>query len=401
MKRLWKVIPPCMSDILGFEEVLNHTKGLGVIDDASNYKPLRHERSGDRGGFRKGGFHADVRVVSSEIQEADIITGTEKKVLDAFERGYGQYQPEFVLFTTAPCASMINTDLETVAEQVAEKYGVPAASVKLDGQKDYLYGISCTLEAMGRLLLEKRKKIDGTVNILGYNSVDWAKDDISQIETWLTEGGLHILSRWGVQESTENLKKASAAMVNLVVDVAGFRLARFMEREFGIPYVVGAPFGENQCNRLMDQLQVFEGRSEREAALQKACELSSGKENQPEVVVIGEQLEAEAIRMVLLEKGCRKVSVMSFYEMDKTIMSAGDKKLVSESELEEILENEELRLVIADEDYRSLCRRPVSWVSLPNLANQNPLQEAAKISMTGSKMNQWLDNSLARAGLTY
>lgn len=398
MKRLWKVIPPCMSDILGFEEVLNHTKGLGVIDDASNYKPLRHERSGEGGGFRKGGFHAGVRVISSDIQETDIITGTEKKVLDAFERGCEQYQPEFALFTTAPCASMINTDLEAVAEQVTETYGVPAASVKLDGQKDYLYGISCTLEAMGRLLLEKREKIDGTVNILGYNSVDWAKDSISEIETWLTGSGFRILSRWGVQESTENLRNASAAMVNLVVDVAGFRLARYMECEFGIPYVVGAPFGENQCNRLLYQLQTSEDRQVDKESMQTADDGSSA--GQPEAVVIGEQLEAEAIRMALLEKGCRHVSVMSFYEMDKTIMSAGDKKLVSESGLEDVLAGEELRLVIADGDYKSLCKHPVSWVPLPNLANQNPAEYTAKIPMIGAKMNQWLDGSLARAGFT-
>ncbi|MCD7843616.1 MAG: hypothetical protein LUG17_03200 [Clostridiales bacterium] len=39
MKRLWKVIPPCLSDLLGFQMVLTETEGMGLIDDPSRYKP--------------------------------------------------------------------------------------------------------------------------------------------------------------------------------------------------------------------------------------------------------------------------------------------------------------------------------------------------------------------------
>ena len=40
MKRLWKYIPPCLSDVLGFQAVMNETDGLGIIDDPGSYKPL-------------------------------------------------------------------------------------------------------------------------------------------------------------------------------------------------------------------------------------------------------------------------------------------------------------------------------------------------------------------------
>lgn len=391
MKRLWKVVPPCMSDILGFEEVLNHTDGIGIIDDAGHYKPLMHEHpeGGHGGGPREGGhgkkgFGGEVRVISSDISESDIITGTEKKLNAALKRGVEEYNPGFILITTAPCASMINTDIEAVAEQAAEKYRVPSAAVKLDGQRDYLYGISRTLEAMSKLLLKKAERTEATVNILGCNSIDWSKESIAETEKWIEENGFHVLSRWGIEEKTENLKKASSAALNLVVNAAGFNTARYMEREFGIPYVAGAPFGKGQCERLLNEMKrAAEGQVIKKAEQPEAVNA--------EVLVIGEQLEADAIRAALTEKGFGGVCVMSFYEMDKASMREGDKKLVSESDLEAALENDSLRLVIADSDYKPLCSRKIRWISLPNPANQSAGNRMPKFSQAGEKLDRWIE----------
>ncbi|MCD8189601.1 MAG: nitrogenase component 1 [Clostridiales bacterium] len=225
MKRLWKVIPPCLSDLLGFQMVLTETEGMGLIDDPSRYKPLRRDQTGRRGsrggrggghsdrGFRgqersrrgSGGVTAGSRVVHSDIRNEDIITGTERKVMAAFEAGAGQLSPTFVLLAYGPSASMISSDLEYAAEQIQEQSGIPTLSVKLDGEKDYLYGIGCTLEAMGKLLLSERRILPGTVNLLGANPVDWTQETAASVETLLTEAGWHILSRWGRKETTENL----------------------------------------------------------------------------------------------------------------------------------------------------------------------------------------------------
>ena len=115
MKRLWKYIPPCLSDVMGFQAVMNETDGLGIIDDPGRYKPLStlgvgndkpaymnmqarerggfeghggyggrggHGGHGERGGKPGGGrgYGADgQRVVDSALRNEDIISGTEKK----------------------------------------------------------------------------------------------------------------------------------------------------------------------------------------------------------------------------------------------------------------------------------------------------------------------------------
>lgn len=388
MKRLWTKIPPCMSDILGLQALMNNTSGIAIVDDASSYKPLRYAQGGvgrpenRRGpGGKHNGYFGTQRVVSSEIREANVVTGTAEQVWTAVETGIEVFRPDFMLLATAPCAAMIGSDLAETADRVRAERRIPAAAVNLDGQKDYLYGTGMALEAMGKLLLDKRDVRPGTVNLLGCNTVDWSEEMVRETEHWLASNGWQVLSRWGSRETTANLKNASAAEKNLVVNLSGLRLARYMEAEFGIPCVVGAPFGTARCARLLEEL--------------RAGTSSPGPEQPedgPEALIIGEQLAADAIRRGLEERGFARIRVCSFFEMDKGLMRPGDKKLVSEDELEAELSGEKLRVVFGDADYRMGSQ--VKWVSLPNQGNLAPSRLLAPFSMTDGALDRWLDSVL-------
>ncbi len=483
MKRLWKTVPPCLSDVLGFQDVMTHTDGLGVVDDSSNYKSLERGRGGKpggRGGYgggrpeqadpyrdeaksgisgygesrqgnggwsgkkeggwsghggyggqnsgeggwngkkeggwsghggyggqggqngseggwsgKKGGGYGggrggrgDIRVVSSEIQEADVVNGTEGKMMEAFERGKERYQPTFAMLTLAPCSSMINTDLDGVAEKIESQYGIPAKAVALDGQKDYLYGVSCTLEAMGQLLLEKGETIPDSVNILGCNGIDFTESAIQEMETWLNDAGYQVLTKWGAQETAENLKKASCASVNLVVNISGLRLAQYMEKEYQIPYVVGAPFGREQSDKLLEQLKNG-----------TPAEPEQEPEQEPEALIIAEQLTADAIRSALKAKGWKSVRVCSFYEMDKGLMKGGDHKLNGEDELSEELSQQTLKVVFGDVDYQLPEVKSLAWVAMPNNSRVGSSNLTQPFSMVGEALDQWLNEQLSAVSL--
>ena len=386
MKRLWKTIPPCLSDILGFQALMNNTEGLGIIDDASGYKPLRclsgeNRHLGGRHGGKRGGSFPSERLVVSDLDETDIITGTETKICRAADMGVAEYHPKFVLLATAPCAAMIGSDLTTTAQYITQKYGIPAAVVDIDGQKDFLYGISLTLETMGKLLLEQKETIPNRVNLLGCHSVDWSEGMAQETAQWLEGNGFQVLSRWGSKESTENLKCASAAAVNLVVNVSGLRLARYMERELGIPYIVGAPFGQTRCAYLVDALRSGQSFTQTEGAAES-----------PQVLIIGEQLMADAIRCALEDRGFTHVRVCSFFEMDKQEMRPGDKKLISEDDLAAELADPELRLVFGDIDCRMGTQ--VKWVPLPNQASHSPTTLTAPFPLTNDLLDRWLNDVL-------
>lgn len=434
MKRLWKYIPPVMSDVMGFEAVMNVTEGVGIIDDSSTYKPVTAgrgggTRGGDRGGFgghggepgdrgsfgghgRDSGGHGDfgrrgfeggrppemrggwggergerggrggrrgnLRVVDSEIRNEDIITGTEKKVMQAFYDANDAMQPKFVLLCHAPSSSMIGSDLAGNAERITAESGVPAAYVNVDGAKDYLYGVSATLETMGKLLLSERETIPNTVNILGANPIDWTEDALKATEDWLTENGFTVLSRWGMKDTAENLRNAAAASVNLVVSAAGMRLARYMETQFGVPYVVGAPFGKDNAARLIAALR---GEKENPAAAGDA---------EPEVLIVAEQLCADALRRALEAKGYKNIRCASLFETDKALLRTGDLKLQSEDALKEELTRASVKLVFCDPDAEPLCTREVKWIKLPNPASHNVFEAIDARDFTGEKLDNWL-----------
>jgi len=239
MKRLWKYIPPCLSDVMGFQAVMNETDGLGIIDDPGSYKPLNimgvsggqagsmpygaggrgghggrpdfgdkpgfgggrpgfggkpdfgghgegghggrpgfggKEGKGGRGGSGNGNgmVIGDQRITDSGLRNEDIISGTEQKLVQTFEN-CRSLNPAFVLLSNAPSSSMISSDLESAAAKISELGNIPAANVKIYGDKDYLYGASATFEAIGRLLMKPSVKKARTVNIIGCNVIDWSR----------------------------------------------------------------------------------------------------------------------------------------------------------------------------------------------------------------------------------
>lgn len=378
MKRLWKKIVPCLSDIQGFQEIIKNTNGLGIVDDSSNYKPAK---IGVNSQMHGGHMHdiSKTRMTSSNIKEVDVINGSRKKMLEAFDKAYRTLDCDFVLITSAPCATMINTNLDEIADYLKNEYDIPVGVVPLDGEKDYLYGMSLTLEEIGKVLLSKQEKIPNTVNILGINEIDWNEDDLSKLEDFFKEKEITVLAKWGVKEDIEHLKKSTAAAFNLVVHISGLRLAQYMEKEFGIPYLVGCPFGKDNLDHLLKEVHIEK--------------LEEVTDSPFEAIVIGEQVEANAIRKTLMNFGYSRVKVLSFFHMDKSLMEDGDKKLTSEDELIEQLEDTHIRLVVADPDY-NIINTDKKWINLANKMRISPSISILPISLFGENLDEFIKQEL-------
>ncbi|MGI6072538.1 MAG: nitrogenase component 1 [Lachnospiraceae bacterium] len=442
MKRLWKYIPPCLPDVLGFQAVMDETDGLGIVDDPGTYKPLSimgvgnsqpgylamdgREKFGQKsgssdergftvhGGKYKGNKNYDgrkghggrkrsasgLRVVNSELRNEDIISGTEHKIIQAFEEAKERLMPKFVLLSNAPSSSMISSDLESAADKIGKMSGIPAGSVKIYGDKDYLYGVSLTLEAIGRLLLKPRTAKPGTVNILGCNIIDWSNEAVDAFSAAIEASGATIISKWGAGGmKSEELKMASAASLNLVVNISGLRLAKYMKDEFGIPYIVGAPFGKAQLSQLLDSVtSMLKGDAKGDIYIginttPDETSKSGNKQDSPdycEALVIGEQLAANAIRRMLRERGFDNIRVLSFFDMDKSCMEENDKKITSEDELANIASADGLKVIFADPDYKPAVKADVRWVNLPN-SGMSVVTRVPQANMVGYS----LDNMIA------
>ena len=337
-------------------------------------------------------------MISSEIQEEQVISGTDASLDEAAKKGIAELSPAFVLVTAGPCASMIGTDLEGAAERIQSSYQIPAAALKLDGMKDYTYGMSLTLEAMGKLLLSPAKKIRGSVNILGANSLDMEPSDYAAIKEWLEAKGYQVVSTWGMQAKATELAKAAAAEVNLVVNACGMRLARYMEEEFGIPYIVGAPYGRSEQERILTCLKEKKtsGTFPEEGSV--TCDTNEADNGKvvsgKRCLIVAEQFKAEALRQTLLAAGATEAAVFSFSEMDKSSKQAMDAKLIGEDDLKNRIDAFAPDLVFADPLYQAFAGESDQgkWIALSNPATFSKGTSQAPEQWFGPKLDQWLAN---------
>lgn len=372
MKNLWKQIPPFLSDIFGLQEVINQTEGMALIDDSGGYRPRPGQ---DRSG--------DLRVVDSHIRSEDVVGGTRQKLLDAFHGGQNQFGPKFVLICAAPCAAMIGTDMSEVAEQITRESGLPAAALDFTGHKTFENGVSRTLEAMAKLVVQEPSGSAEGVNLVGGSAMAFGRENQGPVERWAEENCGPIVSKWGGKEKLTNLKKAANARCSLVTTVAGLRTAKYLNSAFGVSYVAGAPFGRSWSRQLLEAVQT---------GVQPEA---PGKEDgAPEVLILGEQFLANALRATLrLDYGMHNIQVCSFFTMEKSLQQAGDKKLKGEDDLKALLAAGNYKLIFADRVCRPLAPEGAQWVDLPSEASVMP--GGALPCLVGERMNEWLDSALS------
>lgn len=380
MKNLFKYLPPFLADTFGFQEVIDVTDGMGILDDCSAYKG-RVSRT-DLAEPYPGS-----RMVTSWIRMEDVIGGTKAKLLETFRNSYRMFDPKFIMISTAPVASMIGTDLEDVADAITKESGLPAASVDLAGHKYYDHGLSETLLALAKLLVDPTvEKIPHSINLLGGNAIDYSAQTLRDIRAWAVKQGFNVISQWGAREHTDNLKKAAAAEINLVTAVSGLPLAKWMEREFGIPYVAAVPFGINWATRIRYALHFQDD----------PTVLDLPADDRPaHILILGEQISSNAIRATLqYHYNMGSAHVATFFNFEKALASPGDKRLKSEDELKQLLHSGTYDLVIGDAELKVLAPEGLHWADLPHGAVRFDYQGEGFPKLIYHNLNCWLDSVL-------
>lgn len=377
MAKLWKKLPPLMADNFGFIEVMNKTDGMGVIDDCSEYRTSAERRRGHRRAGADG-----MRVVHTEISSENVVSGTRQKVLDAFWNYREVFEPQFTLFSAAPCSAMIGTDLEEIAETVEQESGVKAAAVKLSGHKAYDAGISETLLALVKLLAKPGKVRLGSLNILGVNTLDWQEDNTAFVRKWVEEQGFQVIAAPGTMEKAANIEKMSEASVNLAVTASGLAAAKYLKKQYGTPYIAMAPFGKSWTGGMLAAFQTKE----------QPGNSAQPENGQPEILIISEQLMGNALRETLIrDYGMKNIQVCTFYTLEKTLAWPGDRRIKGEDDAEELLKKGGFHLIIADPLLRSLASDKSRWIDLPHKAFELYGEHSPLPLLFGDNLNQWLE----------
>ena len=206
-------IKDCLLVIVGTDECSYYTKSLTLSD-------------------RYGGING--RCVSVVLNSHDVTFGSVESMHKAFKEIVSEYQPKCVMLVTTCVIEVIGDDYDVIAEELTKQYNIPVMAVHTEHFKceDHFPGFERAITACQSIM--QPQKCDGSVNVLGQRFGDFADTELYVL---LTKGGVKIGVQLPSGCTSDDIRRAPAAKVNIVVNDIALPLAQKMQEQYGIPYV--------------------------------------------------------------------------------------------------------------------------------------------------------------------
>lgn len=364
MKGLYKVLPPFAPDYSGVCSVLFELGGIVVIHDAGgctgNFTSYDEPRW----------YGSSSAIFSSELREIDAVLGDDEKLLQKLEEAVRSLGRQFVAIVGSPAPMVIGTDYKALAHILSQRIGFPVLTFDTNGMLYYDEGVSIAFLELARWFVKPTSnKIKAGINIIGATPLDIGNNrQVKKFVSLLTSAGCKVISCWAMGSTLEDIAQSAQARLNIVVSHTGLKAVRYMERKYGIPYLVGIPIGREPTRLFID-------------AVCSSLDIAIGSRvsqntNEPiadirEALVIGEQVMSNALRDCLrLDMGITNVTVASFFGMEQALMKKGDMLLNCESALSALTTEHHYDIIVGDPLYHELVElnRESRFVMFPHIA---------------------------------
>ena len=226
------IVPPITSDYSGACSVLYGENILKILISPNGCKtPVAYD---------------EIRNIDYSLQyctslnELEIVTGEIKGLKESIKEIINQNQKiEFIAIISTVVPQIIGMDLESIVENIEETLDIPCVFINTNGFENYYSGISLTLKSLANKFMFENKKIKNTVNIIGYSPLTFGKiEKLEELFSLIKSLDLNILTVFSDNLSLEKIKNSTSAELNLVLSYEGLALAKYMEKEFSIPYVI-------------------------------------------------------------------------------------------------------------------------------------------------------------------
>ena len=318
MRGLRKYLTPFAPDQSGAASVLYELGGIIVICDAGGC-------TGNVCGFDEPRwFERKSAVFSAGLRDMDAILGRDDRLVAKLVDAAEKVEAGFAAVIGTPVPAVIGTDYQALKRMCEKKTDLPVLAVNTDGMELYDGGErKAYLELFKVFAREKLPVETGRVGILGMTPQDVsdlkAADKLR--EKFKSQG--HQAVCYGMGDGLDEVKKASSVEKNIVVSPAALECARYLEKTFGTPYEVGYPLVEE----LVPDMEY------------------AGKK----ILIVQQQVMAGSIRAELRKRGGDgKITVASWFSMEKDLLEEGDVSLKDEEDYMELVEKGRYDVIFAD-----------------------------------------------------
>ena len=326
MRGLRKYLTPFAPDQSGAVSVLYELGGIIVICDAGGC-------TGNVCGFDEPRwFERKSAVFSAGLRDMDAILGRDDRLVAKLVDAAEKVEAGFAAVIGTPVPAVIGTDYQALKRMCEKKTDLPVLAVNTDGMELYDGGErKAYLELFKVFAREKLPVETGRVGILGMTPQDVSDlKAADKLREKFRERGQRAIC-YGMGDGLDEVKKASSVEKNIVVSPAALECARYLEKTFGTPYEVGYLLVEE----LVPDMEY------------------AGKK----ILIVQQQVMAGSIRAELRKRGGDgKITVASWFSMEKDLLEEGDVSLKDEEDYLELVEKGRYDVIFADPCMRRMTK---------------------------------------------
>lgn len=355
MKNVSTVIPCYAADTSGVCSALYELGGLTVVHDASGCNSTYSTHDEPRWYDKRS------MIYISALTEMDAVMGNDEKLILDTVAAAEDLRPEFITLCGSPMPMMTGFDYDAAAAEIEERSGIKCLPMHTNGTRSYIEGASEAFLAAVKAFAKEGPKVENGVAVLGATPLDFGlSGSIGSIRTWLGERGFETVSCLAVDSSFKDLERAALAKVSLVVSQSGLAAAKYLEKEFGIPYICGVPYGKKYAERVERYLRWAMEDNETDWVDER-----SGRDF--DTVVIGETVSAFSLCSALYwDLGIDAAAICPLpYEEGRL---GRDLAMSAEEDIKAFLEECRPARVIADPLYRYVVPKDTRLTELPHFA---------------------------------
>lgn len=319
MRGLRKYLTPFAPDQSGAVSVLFELGGIVMICDAGGC-------TGNVCGFDEPRwFEQKSAIFSAGLRDMDAILGRDDRLVAKLADAAEKVDAAFTAVIGTPVPAVIATDYLALRRMTEKKMNLPVLTVDTDGMELYDKGEEkAFLELFKTFAVEKYPVDEHKIGVLGMTPQDVsdlaAADKIRDL--FQRKYGQKAVC-YCMGDGLEEVKKASSVSKNIVVSPAALATAKYLEKTFRTPYEIYYPLVED----LLPEMDY------------------TGKR----ILVVHQQVIADSIRKVLLERGAEIVQTASWFMMKKELQADEDVILRDEDAYIELVQNGEFDIIFADE----------------------------------------------------
>lgn len=285
-------------------------------------------------GAKSSGIETNRSSFSTDMKEIDIVFGGEKKLSGAIDELVGIYHPPVVFVYSTCIVGIIGDDLDSVCKTASQKHNIPVLPIKSEGFKgNKSDGYKAACDALKQLIKRPQEKKaaekkpetspetrKSRINILGDFNV---AGDVWLVKPLFEQMGIEVIVSMTGDSTARTISRAAEADLNLVQCSGSMTyLAKWMQQEYGIPYLTVSFFGIEDISIALRKTAEYFGSEEMKKTAEEILETETNR-IMPEISRVRERVKGKKAAIYMGGPAKALTLIKGFAELGMEVVIIG------------------------------------------------------------------------------